>query len=102
MTSYCLPDSQGDTQANLIETTDKPYTLIAPRLSATQDPTLIQFIETHFDALCPHLNWFTVELFFNVASPADWPILIGTLRAGSVRRKSLKTFPDLRVSPRSS
>ncbi|MBC37522.1 MAG: hypothetical protein CMH91_00475 [Oceanicaulis sp.] len=38
--------------------------MIAPRLSATQDPTLIQFIETHFDALCPHLNWFTVELFF--------------------------------------
>ena len=64
MTSYCLPDSQGDTLANPIETTDKPYTLIAPRLSATQDPTLIQFIETHFDALCPHLNWFTVELFF--------------------------------------
>jgi len=64
VTSYCLPDSQGDTLANPIETTDKPYTLIAPRLSATQDPTLIQFIETHFDALCPHLNWFTVELFF--------------------------------------
>ncbi|WP_273020021.1 MULTISPECIES: helix-turn-helix domain-containing protein [Oceanicaulis] len=64
MTSHPLPLKGADMLVKSIEAIDAPYKLIAPRLGATQDPSLIKFIEVHFDALTPHLNWFTVELFF--------------------------------------
>ena len=64
MTSYCIEDRQSDILEEPPQGADAPYKLIAPRLDSTQDPTLVQFIENHFDALSPHLNWFTVELFF--------------------------------------
>ena len=64
LASLPLPLKGADMLAKSIEAIDAPYKLIAPRLGATQDPSLIKFIEVHFDALTPHLNWFTVELFF--------------------------------------
>lgn len=44
----------------------RPLSLISPNLDAETDPLLAQFIETHFEALTPYLNWFTAELFYHL------------------------------------
>lgn len=97
MTSYCIEDSQGDALDGRPQNLDTPYRLIAPRLGAAQDPSLVQFIETHFDALSPHLNWFTVELFFQCGVARGLAYLD---RHASRRISTQKILEDIPSSPR--
>lgn len=51
-----------------------PFDLVSPDLNAVRSPSLERFIESHFEALSPYLNWFTVELFHHhgVAAGLDF------------------------------
>ncbi|WP_440958915.1 hypothetical protein ACFELO_02050 [Oceanicaulis sp. LC35] len=97
MTSYCIDDGQMETLAEPPQSADAPYKLIAPKLDATQDPSLVQFIEAHFDALSPHLNWFTVELFFQCGVARGLAYLD---RHASRRISTQKVLADIPGSPR--
>lgn len=97
VTSYCIDDSQSSVLEKPHQDADTPYRLIAPRLDATQDPGLVQFIEAHFEALSPHLNWFTVELFFQCGVA---PGLAYLDRHASKRVSTQKILADIPGSAR--
>ena len=97
MTSYCIEDSQEGALGAPAQSAETPYKLIAPRLGATQDPSLVQFIETHFDALSAHLNWFTVELFYQCGVARGLAYLD---RHASRRISTQKILADIPGSPR--
>jgi len=97
VTSYSIGEAQNKLLEKCVQGTDTPYKLIAPRLGAAQDPSLVQFIETHFDALTPHLNWFTVELFFQCGVARGLAYLD---RYASRRISTQKILADIPGSPR--
>lgn len=97
MTSYCIKDDQKGALNAPSQSAETPYKLIAPRLGATQDPSLVQFIETHFDALSAHLNWFTVELFYQCGVARGLAYLD---RHASRRISTQKILADIPGSPR--
>jgi len=57
---------KNEVEGNSQDTKSLPLNLISPNLDADTDPLLGQFIETHFEALTPYLNWFTAELFYHL------------------------------------
>jgi len=71
-----------------------PYKLIAPRLTAFEDASLPGFIEAHFQALTPYLNWFTVELFFHCGVRDGLAFLDANASRRISTQKILQTLPQ--------